>query len=55
MLRDAGLRNFQAGRDIDDAGVTLRSDQLQDALEIIFDRGRNCERSWSWPARWQAK
>ena len=40
---DAGLRDFQAGRDIDDAGVALGINQFQNAFEIIFDRGRNCE------------
>ena len=36
----AGLGNLQAGRDIDNPRVTLGIDQLQDALEVILDRGR---------------
>lgn len=40
---DAGLRDLQSRSDIDDAGVTLRVDQLQNAFEIIFHRGRAAE------------
>jgi hypothetical protein len=35
---DAGLRNFQRGRDIDDSGVTLGINQFEDAFEVILDR-----------------
>ena len=48
---DAGLRDPEAGRDIDDAGVTLAINQLENALEIIFDRGGIARRRWFWPAR----
>jgi hypothetical protein len=34
-----GLGNFQTGRDVDDTGVTLALNELEDAFEIIFDRG----------------
>ena len=34
---DTGLRNLEAGRDIDHARVALRADQLENALEVIFD------------------
>ena len=34
------LGNFETGGDIDHAGVSLRIDQIENALEIIFDRGR---------------
>ncbi len=36
---DARLGDLETGRDIDHAGVTLRVDQFEDALEVIFDRG----------------
>ena len=36
---DAGLGNLQAGGDIDDAGVTLRVNQLEDPFEVILDCG----------------
>ena len=39
-VADAGLGNAKAGGDIDDPGVPLRVDQLQNSFEIIFDRGR---------------
>ena len=37
---DAGLRDAETGGDVDDPGVALGVDQLQDAFEIILDRGR---------------
>lgn len=36
---DAGLGNLQTGGDIDDPGVALGIDELEDPLEIILDRG----------------
>ena len=36
----AGLRNFETGSDVDHPGITLRVDQFQDPLQVIFDRGR---------------
>ena len=37
-VRDAGLRNFQRGRDIDHAGIALGINQFQDAFEVILNR-----------------
>ena len=37
---DAGLRNLQTGRDVDDPGITLGIDELENPLQIIFDCGR---------------
>jgi len=37
---DAGLRNAETGRDIDDPGVALGIDQFENTLEVIFHRGR---------------
>jgi len=39
----AGLGNFQSCRDIDDSGVALGIDELENAFEIIFDRGGTAE------------
>jgi hypothetical protein len=36
---DAGLGNLEASGDIDDTGVALGVDELQDALQIILDSG----------------
>ena len=36
---DAGLRDAEARRDIDHAGVALGVDQLEDALQVILHRG----------------
>lgn len=36
----AGLGNPEARGDVHDAGISLRVDQIEDPLEIIFDRGR---------------
>ena len=36
---DTGLRNFQAGCDVDDAGVALGLNQLEDSLQVILNRG----------------
>ena len=35
----AGLGNVQSRRDVDDSGVALGIDELENAFEIIFDRG----------------
>ena len=35
---DTGLGDFEPGGDIDDSGIALRINQLQDALEIVFNR-----------------
>ena len=43
-VRHAGLRNLQRSRDIDNPGVSLGINQLQDAFQIILDRGRTAER-----------
>ena len=37
---DAGLRDAETGGDVDDPGVALGVDELQDTFEIILDRGR---------------
>ena len=42
---DAGLRDAEAGGDVDHAGVALGVDQLQDAFEVILDRGRIARRN----------
>jgi len=44
MLVTLAWEIFQAGSDIDDAGIALGIDQLEDAFEVIFDRGRNCRK-----------
>ena len=36
---DARLRDSEARRDIDHAGITLGVDQFEDALQVIFHRG----------------
>ena len=36
---DARLRNSEARRDVDHAGVALGVDQFKDALQVIFHRG----------------
>lgn len=41
---DAGLRNLQRSRDIDDASVTFGVDEFEDTLEVILDSGRTAER-----------
>jgi hypothetical protein len=40
---DAGLGDFEAGGNIDDAGVSLGVDELQDALEVILHGGGGAE------------
>jgi len=40
----AGLGNFQSRGDIHDPGVALGIDELEDAFEIILDRGGTAER-----------
>ena len=37
---DAGLRNLEPGRDVDDARISLGIDEIQDPFEIILDCGR---------------
>src|SRR5260370_15211569 len=39
----AGLGNVQSRRDVDDSGVALGIDELENAFEIIFDRGGAAE------------
>ncbi len=39
----AGLGNVQSRRDVDDSGVALGIDELENAFEIIFDRGEAAE------------
>jgi hypothetical protein len=39
-VRDAGLRNFQRGRDINYAGIALGINQFENAFEVILDRSR---------------
>ena len=39
----AGLGNFQSRRNVDDSGVALGIDELENAFEIIFDRGGAAE------------
>lgn len=38
-VADAGLRNIEAGRDVDDAGVALGINQFENSFEVILDRG----------------
>jgi len=40
---DAGLGNLKPGGDIDDACVPFGIDQLEDPLEVIFNRGGGTE------------
>ena len=37
---DARLGNPETGRDVDDAGISFRIDQVENPLEVIFDGGR---------------
>ena len=40
---NAGLGDFEAGGNIDDAGVALGVDELEDSLEVIFDGSGGAE------------
>ena len=55
MLVTLAWEILRLRRDIDHAGVALRIDQLQDALEVILDRGGIAGGMWSWQARWEER